>query len=150
MVPEKARKGWGMIVTGGYLYRHGESEYWLVYTADAYFTLNNEYGADFFQKIRPTTSEAYEIALGCVCVLAEEGELCRRYMGYDAHDIPTVDELRRTILPDGIAPLKEAVINAVMAGLRIDVPGKAGEDDVVDIGLLEYEKKTVVRAGKTF
>lgn len=132
-------------MTGGYLYRHGDKEYWLVYTADAYFTLNERYGTDFCDKLRPGTREAYDLAVGCLCVLAEQGELCKRFMGYDPVPFLTENEVRRTVLPDGVTAIKDAVIGAVLAGLRIEVE-EDGEkkSEPVDIGLLEYEKKTVV------
>lgn len=130
-------------MTGGYLYQHGDKSYWLVYTADAYFTLNERYGTDFCEKIRPATREAYDMAVGCLCVLAEEGELCRRFMGYDPSPMLTEEEVRRTMLPDGVMPLKDAVIQTVLAGLRIETK-EDKKNEPVDIGLLEFEKKTVV------
>lgn len=132
-------------MTGGYVYRHGDTEYWLVYTADAYFTLNERFGTDFCDKIRPATREAYDLAVGCLCVLAEQGELCRRFMGYDPLPFLTENEVRRTVLPDGIASVKDAVIGAVLAGLRIEVEDESTpKNEPIDIGLREFEKKTVV------
>lgn len=134
-------------MTGGYAYKHGLNEYWLVYTADAYFEIAEKYGADFTEKIRPGSREAYNIAVGCFCILAREGELCRRYMGYDERPIVTEEDVRRTHLPDGVAPLKDAVWKAVLAGLRVEVEEekkkKPGEKKPVDVGLLEFEKKTM-------
>lgn len=145
MVCGQADTGGNLSMTGGCVYRHGGKEYWLVYTADAYFELNERYGTDFFGKIRPVGREAYDIAVGCLCVLAREGELCRRYMGYDP--LPMLDEetIRRTVLADGVVQLKNTVMDAILAGLHIEVEEKqenGGKKEPVDIGLLEFEKKT--------
>ena len=60
-------------MTGGCKCRLGGREYWLVYTADAYFDIQGAYGADFFEKLRPGTRDAYEVAFGCLLILAREG-----------------------------------------------------------------------------
>lgn len=135
-------------MTGGYAYKHGGTEYWLVYTADAFFEINERYGTNFLEKLRPASREAYEMALGCICILAREGELCRRYMGHDKLPMLEEETLHRTILPDGIAPLKNAVMNAVFAGMRVEVEEEQetkekGKKKPVDIGLAEFEKKTI-------
>ena len=127
-------------MTGGCVYRHGESEYWLVYTADAYFELNERYGADFLEEIRPATREAWNIAVGCICVLAREGELCRRFMGLDPTPFLDEETVRRTVLPDGISNVKKAVFDTFICGMHIDVESEGNEP--VDIRLMEYEKKT--------
>lgn len=130
-------------MTGGCKCRLGGTEYWLVYTADAYFDIQNAYGADFLKKLRPGTREAYEVAVGCLLILAREGELCRRYMGYDAAEMLTEEDVRRCVLPDSIVKVKTLVNEAVLAGLRVENAAK-NADEPVDLGLLEYEKKTVL------
>lgn len=130
-------------MTGGCTFKLGGSEYWLVYTADAYFDINDAYGTDFLEKLRAGTRQAYETAVGCLVILAREGELCRRYMGYDAAPMLTEETVRRCALPDAVVPIKIAVNRAVNAGLRIE-NAKDTSDEPVDVGLLEYEKKTVL------
>lgn len=128
-------------MTGGCKCRLGGREYWLVYTADAYFDIQGAYGTDFLEKLRPGTRDAYEVAVGCLLILAREGELCRRYMGYDAEEMLTEEDIRRCMLPDSIIRVKTLVNEAVLAGLRVE-NAKADADEPVDVGLLEYEKKT--------
>ena len=118
----------------------GGREYLLVYTADAYFDIGSTYGADFFDKIRAADRQAFDIAVGCVVILAREGELCRRYDGYEPEEFLTEDEVRRNMLPVDITRLKEAVIDAVFAGMKISNGKK--KSGPVDVGLAEYEKKT--------
>ena len=128
-------------MTGGCLYKHGGKEYWLVYTADAYFDLNEKYGTELFEKLRAADRSGYDTAVGCLLVLAREGELCRRYMGYGESPMLTEEEIRRTVLPDGISNVKEAVMKALLSGMRVE--NHRESDEPVDIGLMEFEKKTV-------
>lgn len=86
----------------GSTYSLNGREYRLLYTADAYFDINEAMGDDFMDKLVSAGRESYETALGCFIILQREGELARRYMGYDAEDIATEDELRRNILPGDI------------------------------------------------
>lgn len=129
-------------MTGGCLYKHGGKEYWLVYTADAYFEIKERYGTDPFERLRADDRSGWDCAIGCLLILAREGELCRRYMGYEP--LPMLDEetLRRTVLPDGVVNVKNAVAEAIFAGMRIENALK--DDSPVDVGLLEFEKKTKV------
>lgn len=128
-------------MTGGCKCRLGDREFWLVYTADAYFDIQSAYGSDLIEKLRPGTRDAYEVALGCLLILAREGELCRRYMGYDHEPMMTEEDIRRCILPDSIVRLKTLVNDAILAGLHIE-NSEGPDNEPVDIGLLEYEKKT--------
>lgn len=128
-------------MTGGWLYRHGGEEYWLVYTADAYYEIRERYGMDPFDGLRADDRSAYDMAVGCLAILAREGELCRRYMGHEAKPMLTEETIKRTVLPDGVANVKNAVMSAILAGMRIENAKK--DDEPVDIGLLEFEKKTV-------
>jgi hypothetical protein len=62
-------------------------------------------------------------------------------MGYEP--LPMLDEetIRRTVLPDGVVNVKNAVAEAIFAGMRIANAKK--DNQPVDIGLLEFEKKTI-------
>lgn len=123
----------------GSTYTLNGREYRLLYTADAYFDINEAMGEDFMDKLVSAGRESYETALGCFIILQREGELARRYMGYDAEHIVTEGELRRTILPGDIIGIKNAVLEAIYSGLKIE---RAKEDGPIDAGLAEYEKKT--------
>ena len=111
----------------------------LLYTADAYFEINEAAGEDFMEKLLSPSRGSYETALSCFVILAREGELTRRYRGFEAEDIADEEELRRTLTPADIPVLKNAVIDAICAGLRVSAGEKRGPRD---IGLENYEKKT--------
>ena len=49
-------------MTGGCKCRLGGREYWLVYTADAYFDIQGAYGTDFLEKLRPYAHEKIKLA----------------------------------------------------------------------------------------
>nr|DAN90534.1 MAG TPA: hypothetical protein [Caudoviricetes sp.] len=130
---------------GGCIYKHGAREYWLVCTADAYFDILDAYGERFAEELLSAGRSGCDCAVGCICILAREGELCRRYMGHTAQEMLTAEELKRTLLPGDIPKIKDAVLCAIKEGLRIEGTTDAGPDDApVDIGLLEYEKKTEI------
>ncbi len=118
----------------------GGKERWLCYTADAYFDICDSIGEDAMIVLGKTDRAAYDAAVRCLVILAREGELVRRYMGYDAQEMLTEDEVRRVILPNDVPDLKRAVCDAIFAGLRIEKETK--EEEPVDVGLAEYEKKT--------
>lgn len=127
-------------MTGGCTFKLGGNEYWLVYTADAYFDIKDAYGTDIFELLRAGERPAYETALGCLIILAREGELCRRYMGYAPQEMLTEEDVRRCALPDTVVYIMRTVNEAILAGLRVENAEK--KDEPVDVGLAEYEKKT--------
>ena len=53
-------------MTGGCLYKHGGKEYWLVYTADAYFEIKEQYGTEPFDRLRADDRSGWDCAVGCV------------------------------------------------------------------------------------
>lgn len=131
---------------GGCIYNHGGREYWLVCTADAYFEILETYGGEFGEKLLAGGRSGLDCAIGCLCILAREGELCRRYMGYTAQDMMDADEIRHYLLPADIETMKKAILDAIQAGMRIDKNEE--EKGPVDVGLAEYEKKTAITLKK--
>ena len=128
---------------GGCIYYHGGREYWLVCTADAYFEIIETYGEAFATRICAGGRDGLRDALGCLLILAREGELCRRYMGYDPCEMMKEEAVRQFLLPGDIEKIISAVLDTISAGLRI--PGKEDEETgPVDVGLAEFEKKTVI------
>ena len=70
------------------------------------------------------------------CLLGEQGELARRYEGYDPGKLPDEEELRLHAAPFDILAMRQACIEAVTAGFRREV--EAAE---TDLGLAELQKK---------
>lgn len=129
---------------GGCIYTHNGREYWLVCTADAYFEILATYGEDFGEKLLAAGRPGLECAVGCLCILAREGELCRRYMGYDPQEMMKAEDIWRVTLAGDCEKLKGYVLDAISAGMRIE-KNEGKEEGPVDIGLQEFEKKTEIR-----
>lgn len=133
-------------MTGGCTITRNGREYWLVCTADAYFEILETYGGEFGEKLLAGGLPGLECALGCLAILAREGELCRRYMGYEAQEFLNVEEIRRYNPVGDREVIVGAVLDAMQAGMRIDK--KEEDTGPVDIGLAEFEKKTAIRRRK--
>ena len=72
-------------------------------------------------------------------ILAGQGELCRRYLQYTPNRIPPAIELQHCLTPMQILSLRTAVIRAINDGYS---QSTEDEDDDIDLGLAELEKKT--------
>ncbi|PWM75488.1 MAG: hypothetical protein DBX59_01845 [Bacillota bacterium] len=119
-------------------------ERYLAFTGAAMFDLREKYGGavqNLVDAIKPDTREALAAAAEAAAILAEQGELVRRYMGHTPADTVTPEAIAATVAPLEIAPLKMAVVSAIELGY-----GRAirPENDEVDLGLaeLQAQKKT--------
>lgn len=120
----------------------GGAECWLLYNIDAYLTLNAKY-ENVVEKINEGASaESVERLADCVAVMAEQGELLRRSLGYDKQRIVSADIVRATITPRRFIELRDAVMRAMVQGLAYDKDDDEDSGDI-DLTLLELEKKTV-------
>jgi hypothetical protein len=118
----------------------GGIEYWLVYNAEAFFRVQEELGEDVAKKIVSPGRDGWETTIAAAIIMLEYGELCRRYLGYDAQKIPTSDDLRIAVQPSDIVIFKNKVIDAMNKGFYREVESQ----EEVDEGLLELEKKTEI------
>lgn len=118
-------------------------ERYLAFTGEAMFWMQEKFGsaAELLEAIRGNTREGFSVVCETAAVLAEQGELSRRYLGYDKAPIIDAAAIRATIQPSEIANLKLAITAAMELGYGRDV---AEEDDEVDLGLAELneQKKT--------
>jgi hypothetical protein len=85
------------------------------------------------------TPDGFQALCQVAHILAEQGELCRRYLQHTPNRIPPVEELERCLSPMQLLNLRTAVIRAVNAGYG-QPDGETGGD--IDLGLAELEKKT--------
>lgn len=115
----------------------------LYFNGEAMFRLNDldkalpEGAPDWVGRLLENTLEGKRTLCKAAAILAEQGELCRRYLQYDAQRIPTEDDLQLLLTPMDILALRTAVIAAIEDGYA----GKTQEQGDVDIGLMELEKK---------
>lgn len=117
----------------------GKKTYSLLYTADAYFEINETAGEDFMDKLLSQSRLSWDTAISCFAIMAREGELTRRWRGMAPEELVSEEELRRILMPADIPKIKKAVIEAVCMGLHVSGENGAGPRD---LGLMEYEKKT--------
>lgn len=114
--------------------------YYLLYNAEAMFELDDRLECDnLVEAVVAGGRDGFEATLLAASVMAEQGELARRALGYDAGSFPSIDTLRITLPPAAMATLRRDVIDAICLGMDQTVDR---ETDVVDLGLAEAEKKT--------
>lgn len=118
----------------------GGKEFYLLYNAEAFFVSKDKFGDENIFNILETAGRDGFINLAKIAaILAEQGELTRRYYGYDKSEIPTEDYIRFSTGFLDMAQLRHDVQNAIILGINreIDEPEKE-----VDLVLQELEKKT--------
>ena len=117
----------------------GRTQY-LAYTGEAMFQLQEKFGtaAELLGAIGKNTRDGLSVACEAAAILAEQGELARRHLGYDKGPIIEAATIRATITPSEIAALKPA---AMELGYGREV---VEENDEIDLGLAELnaQKKT--------
>lgn len=97
----------------------------------------HEGAPDWLGRLLENTLEGKRTLCKAATILAEQGELCRRYLQYDPQRIPTEEDLQLLLTPMDILALRTTVMAAINDGYS----GKTQEQGDVDLGLLELEKK---------
>ena len=115
-------------------------ERYLAFTVEAMFQLEERFGGvqELIEAVSANSREGFQAACQAASVLAEQGELARRHMGYDSAPIPSAEEIAATTAPSGITALKMAVTSAVTLGFGREIEP---DSDEVDIGLAELNEK---------
>lgn len=118
-------------------------ERYLAFTGEAMFKIGEEFGgtSELLRKTEANDREGLNATARAAEILAESGELARRYMGYDPDPMLEAGAIVATITPAEIVALKLAVASAITLGYGREV---ADENEVVDLGLQESnaQKKT--------
>lgn len=115
--------------------------FYLCLNAAALTEVYARYGEDkSFPELYAGTGRA-EFSATCVllALLAEQGELVRRYEGHDRGPILGADYFRAQLTPRDLAGAKRALGTAYDAAFRRETED---EDEEVDLVLLELQKKT--------
>ncbi len=112
-------------------------ECFLAYTGEAMFALRDKFGeaTELTNAYMESTREGMEAAADIAAVLAEQGELARRALGYDKAAIVTAEQIKSTITPADIFNLKTAITNAIVTGFGREVENEGD----VDLGLIELQ-----------
>lgn len=118
-------------------------ERYLAFNGEAMFKLREEFGGvtETLEALKGDTRDSLDATCRAAAILAEQGELIRRYMGYDPEPITDAETVAATIAPVEIMALKLAIPAAISLGFGREVEK---ENDVVDLGLAELnaQKKT--------
>lgn len=116
---------------------------YLAFTGEALFTIRDNYGgaSALLEAIRTDTKESFLTLCAATALLAEQGELARRKMGYDSQEIVDAETLERTVMPYDIIELKEAIPRAISLGFGREIEP---ENNEVDLGLAELNQKKTI------
>lgn len=113
--------------------------YHLCLNGAALFDIYEKYGSKGFvtDHIKGNGKKSFEATCWILAKLAEQGELVRRYLGYDRGPVPSEVMLRTMLSPRDVPAAKVAIKDAVRLGFARDEENH----EPVDLGLLELEKK---------
>lgn len=94
-------------------------ERYLSFTVEAMFQLEERFGGtkELIDAMSENRREGFLAACQAAAVLAEQGELARRHMGYDPVPMPNPEDIAATITPTELPSLKIAVTSAISLGL---------------------------------
>lgn len=122
-------------------YQQGGQTWYLLLNGAALFDIYEKFGSKGFvlDHIKGNGKKSFGPTCWMLAKLAEQGELLRRYQGYDKGLIPSEERFRLCLSPLDVLQAKEAIALTVQEGFRRE---EEEEHREVDKGLLELEKKT--------
>ena len=121
-------------------YEHNGQTYHLCLNGAALFDVYEKFGTKGFvtDHIQGSDRKAFDATCWMLAKLAEQGEMVRRYQGHDHGKFPAEQMFRATLRPVDVVSARQAIGAAVALGFRREVED---EEDEVDLGLLELQKK---------
>lgn len=136
-------------------YTFNGKTYYLAFTAEALFTLYDKFG--YTSDILTTTgclestAEGWKNCCYLAALMASQGELQRRRMGYCPADMLDMEGLRTGLRPAQVPELRRAVRQALEEGFRREVePDEPEEVNLVLAAREESEKKKTAQALQGF
>ena len=117
----------------------GGQTFFLCFNGATFFALQNEFGSSVDTgKLLSDAGTDYGVLCRLLAILAEQGELTRRYLGYAPADIPVPEFFSVSLSPLDALRAKKAVLDAFRLGFARDIKDTQG----IDLYELEYQKKT--------
>lgn len=112
-----------------------------MFNGEAMFTIRDAYGSadELVNKMLPDTREGFMLTCESAALLFEQGELSRRYAGYEPQVIITAEALQRILQPAEIANLKLAIPRAIGLGYGREIEPDKGDE--IKLDLIELDKK---------
>lgn len=115
----------------------------LAFTVEAMFQIEEKFGGsgELLEAMKDSGREGFSTACRAAAILAEQGELARRSLGYDPQPLVKADAIAAGMAPSEIAELKMDIMAAISLGYGREVEP---EQDEIDLGLAELneQKKT--------
>lgn len=115
----------------------------LCFTVEAMFQIQEQFGGttELMEAMRDGGREGLSAACRAAALLAEQGELARRSLGYDPEPMVDAEAIAASLDPAGAVALRLAVPAAISLGFGREVEP---ENDEVDLYLQELnaQKKT--------
>ena len=108
----------------------------------ALFDIYDKYGDrdTVISHIETADRKGFEATCWILAKLCQQGELCQRYLGETSMDIPTEEMFRLMLSPLDVIRARGAIRRTVALGFGREV--KDEEEQRIDLGLLELQKKT--------
>lgn len=122
----------------GSIIKIGNNEHWLIYNAEAYFQIIETMGEEIYNQINDPGPAGWDATVKTAAILLEQGELYRRYLGYDRQPFITAEGIRSCTAIDEIVTIKNKVLDAMLKGAVREVPDESPGE--IDIGLQELEE----------
>lgn len=124
---------------------HGK-ELRLCYNGAAMFDLWDIFGQEkpILEHIEPNTKSGFNATCVMLAKLAEQGELVRRYQGFEPQAMPNIRELMAVLSPADVLAAKRFVSAAIAEGLKMEAQIRRSE---TDLGLVELEQSKKANAG---
>ena len=111
------------------------TEYHLLFNGYAMFAAQDMFeNRQLGEIVQDNTAEGFVNLCRVFCLLAEQGELARRYEGYDKGETPDEERLRAAVMPYDVITMRQSVLEALMRGYKRDVP-----EEETDLGLAELQ-----------
>ncbi len=112
----------------------------LCFTVEAMFQIEERFGGaqELTDTMEANSRTGFEAVCGAAAILAEQGELCRRSMGYEPEPLCSAEDIAVTMVPTDLARLKLAVVSAITLGYGREI---RPENDEVDLGLSELNEQ---------
>lgn len=123
--------------------RLASREQYLAFTVEAMFQIEEKFGGsgELLEAMKDSGREGFSAACRAAAILAEQGELARRSLGYGPQPLVEAEAIAASMTPSEIAGLKLDIMAAVSLGYGREVEA---EQDEIDLGLAELneQKKT--------
>ena len=104
-------------------FEFNERPYCLCFNGAALFAVQEKYGDGFNAGaiLAGTGTDGFSSLCWLLAELAEQGELVRRYLGYDPQDIPTPEYFEASLGPLDTLRAKKAVLDALALPARLKI-----------------------------